>query len=174
MDRILGFIIAGVIGAIALGFVGTKALAGFNGTKLNTAISDASDIANNARSVFGGTAAGGPADYSSLSNSNAISGGIVPSDMVRAGNTTDVRGPWDVSSVTVYGSSDTIYEDWEGVPTDSCAKFALSQKTNQVVINGTTVQTVSNSNAPVDAAAACSSANSSTNSLVFSFFDGMS
>lgn len=174
MDRILGFIIAGVIGAIALGFVGTKALAGFNGTKLNTAISDASDIANNARSVFGGTAAGGPADYSSLSNSNAISGGIVPTDMVASGSTTDITGPWDGSTVTVYGTSTTIYEEWSGVPQGACAKFALSQKTNQVVINGTTVQTVSSSSAPVNAAAACSASASNSNDLVFSYYNGIS
>ncbi len=171
MERLVAYIAGAIIAMLALGGVGIYAMRAYHGSGTTTAIAEATDIWHSARSVYGATVAGGIENYSGVNNSNAIRGGVVPSAMTN-GDSQAIVGPWQGSNVTLSGNSNTFYEDWTGIPSSSCAQFALSQPTNLVWVNGTGVS-IDNSNSSVGSsvAAACNLGNASLSEVKFSYVD---
>jgi len=171
MSNLIAIIAMIVIGGVLAGVAGYYGSRAFSGSGTTTAISEAGDIWNNAQSVFGGTPASGPANFSSVTNGNAITGGIVPMAMT-TGDGQTINGPWAGSTVTLSGSSDgqTFYEDWNNIPSTACAKFALSQKTNFVEVNSSGVWTGQNAGATASAiAAGCNQGTASVSEIKFSY-----
>ncbi|MFT8611638.1 MAG: type 4 pilus major pilin [Gluconobacter oxydans] len=171
MERLVAYIAGAIIAMLALGGVGIYAMRAYHGSGTTTAIAEATDIWHSARSVFGATVAGGIENYSGVNNSNSIRAGVVPSAMTN-GDSQTIVGPWQGSTVTLSGNSNTFYEDWNGVPSTSCAQFALSQATNIVWANGTGIW-VNNtsSNVASSIAAACNQGNNSLSEVKFSYVD---
>ncbi|MBB2156619.1 hypothetical protein HLH33_09910 [Gluconacetobacter diazotrophicus] len=168
MERIAGVLIAALLGALALGYVSLKGAAGYSGTYLNAAISDATEIANNAKADLGSNGVGA-ADYSGLDNQTAISGKMIPDGMVSNGSST-ITGPWPGSTVTVSGSGSTITEAWTGVDAASCTQFAESQKTIDVAVNGTTVAIgAGTSGAALSITSACQAGSQQTSTITFTY-----
>lgn len=168
MERLIAIIAATVLGVIALGYVAKNTVLSFMQSGTEAAVAEAGDIWSQARSVYGGTVAGGPANYSGINNADAIKAGIVPVRMSVDGST--IQGPWQGSTLQLTGSQNTLYEEWDGVPSAACARFALSQPTIVVGVNGTTISTYgATSNAPSQIAQACQVGGSSTSTIVFSF-----
>lgn len=171
MERLVAYIAGAIIAMLALGGVGIYAMRAYHGSGTTTAIAEATDIWHSARSVYGATVAGGIENYSGVNNSNSIRAGVVPSAMTN-GDSQTIVGPWQGSTVTLSGTSNTFYEDWNGIPSSSCAQFALSQPTNFIMVNGTGVW-VDNSNSSVGSsvAAACNQGNTSVSEIKFSYVD---
>lgn len=162
MERLIAIIATVVIGTIGLGYVAKNSVLAFMQSGTEAAIAQAGEIWSQARAVYGTTVAGGQTNFTPINNADAIKAGIVPQSASPDGQT--INGPWQGSTITLTGSTSTLYEDWKNIPSSACARFALSQPTNQVVVNGTTVQTTSvQSGASSAVAQACN--HGSTDSL---------
>jgi len=169
LSNLIAIIAMIVIGGVLAGVAGYYGSRAFSRSGTTTAISEAGDMWTNAQSVFGGSPASGPGDYSSVSNSSAITGGLVPMAMT-VGDGQTINGPWPGSTVTVSGNTTTFYEDWNNIPSTACAKFALSQKTNDVWINSTMVTVGQNSGQTATAVAqACNQGTTSLSEVKFSY-----
>jgi len=135
MERLIAIIAAAVIGTIGLGYVAENTVLSFMHSGTEAAIAQAGDIWSQTRAVYGTTVGGGQTDFTPINNADAIKAGIVPEKSSPDGQT--IRGPWQGSTIVLTGTTNTLYEDWNGVPSSACARFALSQPTNGVFVNGT-------------------------------------
>lgn len=171
MERLVAYIAGAIIAMLALAGVSSYAMRAYHGSGTTQAIAQATDIYHSARSVFGNSVAGGLASYSGINNYNAIRAGIVPSAMTNGDGQT-ITGPWTGSTVTLTGNTNTLYEDWNSIPSASCAQFALSQPANFVMVNGTGVW-IDNTSSSVagNIAAACNQGNASVSEIKFSYVD---
>ncbi|MFT9089622.1 MAG: type 4 pilus major pilin [Gluconacetobacter sp.] len=141
MERLIAIIAATVLGVMALGYVAKNTVLSFMQSGTETAVAQAGEIWSQARAVYGTTVGGGQTDFTPINNADAIKAGIVPQSASPDGQT--IRGPWQGSTITLTGSTSTLYEDWNAVPSAACARFALSQPTNMVFVNGTGISTTS-------------------------------
>ncbi|GBR20236.1 MULTISPECIES: type 4 pilus major pilin [Asaia] len=157
-----------VIGAIMLGQSGALSNLGYTASGTEVAAAQTKTIADSIKQVLGGAGGAGVANFTGLSNSLAIKLGSVPSNMTNGDGQT-ITGAWS-SAISITGSGDgnTFYVLWQAVPSTSCAKLAVSQSVNGVLINGNWVaRTVSNF--PASVAALCNQGVNSFSSVSFSF-----
>jgi len=155
MERLVAYIVAAVIALLALGSVARYASRAYHGGTVTVAITEATDMWHSAQSVYGNTAGGGASNYTNVNNTAAKQAGIVPSQMA-IGTGDYITGPWNTSNVVLSGQSYQFSEQWNNVPSTSCAQFALSQPASTVTVNGTTIGLNNDGSASAAVASACS------------------
>lgn len=156
-----------IISAIQMGISGNLSNIGFTSSGVEVAETQTKTIADNIKGVYGGTAAG-PADFSTISNQNAIKAGAVPASMT-TGDGSTIVGAWNSQvSLLPSGNGQTFYVNWPSIPSSACAKFGISQAVNGVTINGNWVPKTGTGFAAA-VAAQCNQGTGSFSAVMFSF-----
>lgn len=170
MKELIGAVIGFVLGIIGLGMAASYGMRAYHGSGTTLAISEATDIYHSAQQVYSSVAAGN-SGYANVNNSNAIRANIVPSTMTNGDGQT-ITSPWKGATVTLSGSATEFHEDWSGIPSASCAAFAVSQPVLYITINGTGM--FFNNTDPKlasDIASACNNGSNSTSHIIFAYSD---
>jgi|GEM_PF-2774569 len=163
-----------MIGALLVGVYLLGQAAGgvnqmFSGGLGNTAVEDANFISTHIKAAYGGSI-NGATNFTSISNSEAIKVGAVPREMLNGDGQT-IKGPWVGSTVQMSGSTDggTFYENWSGVPGNSCAGLSNAAAVNYMNINGTAINMGSGQNVASQVAQACNGTSGSLNTVQLSY-----
>jgi hypothetical protein len=156
ITKILSILIGVVITIITLAFVGGYIASVFSGTKEAQAASELSTVIANVQGLYESQP-----NFSGLTNTVAIQGGVYPSIMATQTSTQAVD-PWggQVIIETDPNNPDQFTVEFDNVPQDSCAKMGLSYTSSNLVslsIGGNDVTAFD----PATLSAACQTATSS-------------
>lgn len=169
MERFLAIIASAIIGMLMLGLASVYGYRALFSSNVQIASGYATDIWTSAQGVWGTTAGGGASNYTGVTNAGAIKAGVTPSGLSTDGE--NIRGPWAGSTVQLTGDTTHLYEDWNGIPSSVCARFALSQPAWQVTINGTALYYSNANSIATSVAAACNQGNNSISEVKFGYME---
>jgi PilS N terminal len=167
MDQIISRFV--VMGAVLIALVGVL-WGGWEVThksQTSTASGDESQMSQNIHALYQIGSAG---NYSNISNTSAINGGLIPQAMLN-GDGTSIVGPWSGSRVVVSSvNGGTGYQSaWTGVAAKDCATLARSQTPDGgVEVNGQLVNvTGTGSDISSQVANDCAASSASPASVTF-------
>lgn len=141
ITKIIAILIGVLVTIIGLAFLGSYANSVFSGTKVAQASSELSTVIDNVQGLY----ASQP-DFSGLTNTVAIQGGVYPSNMATQ-TSAQATDPWG-GTVTVESPAGTPTEftvEFDNIPQDSCTKIGLSYTSSNLeslTINGNAVSPI--------------------------------